>query len=78
MAPTVPLSFVDHGLKLRVLILAIGDWPEMARNRGEPPENDPYLGNRNCFGGGLNRKVVALGILVICPVDKNRASITKS
>ena len=29
MARTVPP-------KLRVLILAIGDWPEMAQNRGEP------------------------------------------
>ena len=29
----VPLSFVDHGLKLRVLINAIGDWPRMAKVR---------------------------------------------
>ena len=36
MAMTVPLSFVDHGPKLRVLILAIGDWSEMAKTRGEP------------------------------------------
>ena len=29
------------------------------------------------LGGGPNGKVVALGILVICPVDKNRDSKTK-
>ena len=31
-ARTVPPSFVDHGPKLRVLVLAIVDWPAMANN----------------------------------------------
>ena len=33
VAPTLPPGFVDHGPKLRVLIKAIGDWPEMAKIR---------------------------------------------
>ena len=36
MALTVPLSFVDHGPKLRVLTIAIGEWPKMAKKRVEP------------------------------------------
>ena len=35
MALTVPLSFVDHGPKLRVLILAKSHKPKMAKNRGD-------------------------------------------
>ena len=40
MAPTAPPSFVNHGPKLRVLILAKWHKPQMAKNRDE-------LGNRN-------------------------------
>ena len=29
------------------------------------------------FGGGLNGKVLAPGIVVICPIDKNRDHYTK-
>ena len=36
MAWAVPPSFVAHGPKLRVFMIAIGDWPEMAKTRGEP------------------------------------------
>ena len=32
----VPPSFVENGPKLRVLIIAKWEWPEMAKNRGEP------------------------------------------
>ena len=40
----VPPSFVDHGPKLRVLILAIGDWPGLANNWGEPRKMTHTLG----------------------------------
>ena len=46
----------------------------MAQNcqkQGWAPKNEPYLGNGNFFWGGPNGKVVAPGILVICPVNKN-------
>ena len=36
MARTFPPSFVENGPKLRVLIIVIGEWPETAKNRGEP------------------------------------------
>ena len=49
----VPPSFVENGPKLRVLIPLMWEWPEM----------------EIFFGAGPNRKVLALGILVICPVD---------
>ena len=35
MAQTVPPSFVDHGPKLSVLIIAKWEWPEMAKSREE-------------------------------------------
>ena len=69
MAQTVPPSFVENGAKLRLLILVIGEWPETAKNRGEP-QKMTYCSKTDIWGG-LNGKVVALGILVICPVDKN-------
>ena len=53
----------------------------MAQNgqkQGWAPKNDPLLGNRIFFRDGLNGKVVALGILVIFPVDKNRNYHTKN
>ena len=40
--------------------------------------NGPYLGNGNFFWGGFNGKVVAPGIVVICPVDKNRDHYTEN
>ena len=36
VARTVPPSCVDYASKLRVLILAIGHWPEMAKNGASP------------------------------------------
>ena len=42
------------------------------------PKKDPMLGNRNFFGGGPNGKVVALGIVVICPIDKNGDHYSKN
>ena len=36
MAQTVPPSLVNQSPKIRVLILAKLEWPEMAKNRGEP------------------------------------------
>ena len=70
MARTVPPSFVDEDPKLRVLTIAKWEWPETAKNRGEPRKY-PIDRKRNFFGGGPNVKVVAPGILVIYPVDKN-------
>ena len=64
MAQTVPPSSVDHGPKLRVLMIAKWEWPEIAKNRSEPRK--------------MKGKVVTPGILVICPVDKNRDSKTKN
>ena len=46
--------------------------------QGWAPKNDPLLGNRNFCRGGLNGKVLAPGILVICPIDKNRDDHTKN
>ena len=70
MAPMVLPSFVENGPKLRVLILVIGEWPETAKNRGEPGKMILSSGTE-FFLGGPNGKVVG-GILVICPVDKTR------
>ena len=36
MARTFPTSLVENGPKLRILIVVIGEWPETAKNRGEP------------------------------------------
>jgi len=47
---TVLPIFVDHGLKLRVLILAIGYWPEIAKKQGEPRKRTRDR-KRNLFGG---------------------------
>ena len=71
MAQTVP-SFVENGPKLRVLIPLKWEWSETAENRGEPRKNDLLLGNKTWLGGSPNGKVVATGILLICPVDENR------
>ena len=66
-----PPSFVDHGPKLRVLILAIGDWPKT----GVSHRKWPIALKRKIFWGGPNVKIVAPGILLT--VDKNRDSKTK-
>ena len=42
VARTVPPSFVDRGPKLRVLIIAKWEWPEMAKNQGEPQKMTHY------------------------------------
>ena len=77
MALTVPPSFVENGPKLRVLILVIGEWPETAKNRGEPRKMI-HSSKTDFFRGGLNGIVVAPGVLVICPVNKNRDTKTKN
>ena len=76
MAWTVPPSFVENNPKLRVLKLMIGEWPKTAKNKGEPRKMTPSP-ETEIFWGGPNGKVVAPGILVICPVDKNRDYHTK-
>ena len=70
MAQTVPPSFVDEDPNLRKLTIAKWEWPETAKNRGEP-RKCPIDRKRNFLGGGPKVKVVAPGILVICPVDIN-------
>ena len=67
MALTVPPSFVENGPKLRVLIPL--KW-------GEPRKMTPSS-ETEIFCGGPDQKVVAPGILVICPVDKNHDYHTK-
>ena len=57
VARIVPLSFLDHTSKLRVLIIAIGHWPEIAKIRDEPRKMTPT--SQTEFVG------VAQGVLVI-------------
>ena len=71
MAWRVPPSFVKNGPKLRVLIIVKWHKPETAKNRGQPPKMTHSLETEFFWGGGLNGKVVAPGILGKCPVDKN-------
>ena len=78
MAQMVPPSFVNQAPKLRVLILAKLEWPEMAKNRGEHLKMAHSLETEIFFQGCLNWKVVAPGILVMCPVDKKRNSETRN
>ena len=77
MAGTVPPSFVDHGPKLRIRMIAIGDWPEMAKKTGRAPEKHPYLGNVDFFQGG-NFFGVVPGVLMICPFDQKLRFQTKN
>ena len=77
IAWTAPPSFVDHGPKLRVLIIVIGEWPETAKNRGEPRKM-AHSSETEFFWDGPNGKVVAPDIVVICPIDKNRDHYTKN
>ena len=74
MARTVPPSFVENG-KLRVLIPMKWHNPKRPKT-GVSSEKWPYLGN--FFGGGPNGKIVAPGILVICPVGKDCNYHTKN
>ena len=64
MAPTAPPSFVNHGPKLRVLIIAIGHWPKMAKIQAggqktarqaakPPPTRKPKLSRVTSGYGGL-------------------------
>ena len=66
MAWKVPPSFVQNGPKIRVLIIVKWEWPETAKNRGEPQKMK--------FWGGRNGRVVAPGVLVIYSVDKKSRS----
>ena len=42
------------------------------------PKKWPLAQKRNFFGGGPNGKVVTPGIVVICPIEKNRNHFTKN
>ena len=77
MARTIPPSFVEIGPKLRVVALLTRQWPKTAKNRGEP-QKMTSSSETESFWGGPNGKVVALGIVVICPIDKNRGHHTKN
>ena len=66
----VPPSFVDPGPKLRVLIIAIGEWPKMAKKLCEPRKMT-HSSETEFFWSGPNGKVV-------CPVDNNCDSKTKT
>ena len=72
MAPMVPQSFVENIPKLRVVIQVI---EERAKYRGEPGKMT-HSSETETFGGVLNGKNIALGIVVICSVDKNRDQVT--
>ena len=54
-----------------------GEWPETAKNRGEPLKMI-HSSETDIFSGGPNGKVIAPGILVICAVDKNGDYYTKN
>ena len=76
MARTFPPTFVEGGPKLRVLIPLKWERSETAKNRGEPRKMPPSS-EMEILLGWSQWKVVAPGILVICPVDKNRNYHTK-
>ena len=80
MARMVPPSFVEKGPKLRVhkYKLVIGEWPETAKNKCEPRKMTHSIRLGFFGGGGPNGKVLAPGMLVICPVDKNCDYHTKN
>ena len=59
---TVLSSFIDHGPKLRVLLLAIGEWPEIAKIQDKPRKMTPTSETEFFW--------VALGVLVICLFDE--------
>ena len=42
-------SFIDHGPKLRVLLLAIGEWPEIAKIQDKPRKMTPTSETENLF-----------------------------
>ena len=70
MASSVPQSFVDHGQKLRVLIIN-------GQNRGMPRKLTHRSKTEIFLGVVPTGKVIAPGILMICPVDKKRNSKKK-
>ena len=51
MARTVSTSFVDQGPKLRVLVLAKWEWPEMAKKPRWAQRNGPLARKRKFFSG---------------------------
>ena len=57
MTRMVPTSFVESGPKLRVLIVVIGEWPETAKNRGEPQKMTPSSETENFLGVVLMGKL---------------------
>ena len=66
------VSFVDLGQKLRVVALLSRHSPKMAKIQEEPwktTRTSEMKKNRSRSNG----KIVALGVLVICIVDKNRS-----
>ena len=77
VAQTVQTIFVDDSPKLRVLILAIGHCSKYQKNRMSPWKW-PIVWKQKFFRGGPNRKFVAPGVLVMCPVDENCDSKTKN
>ena len=71
MARTVPLSFVEYDPKLRILIIVKWEWPETAKIRGEPRKMT-HSSETEIFWRWSEWECCSPGILVICPVDKNR------
>ena len=68
------MGHLEHfGSKLRVLIIAKWEWPETAKNRGEPRKMTHSSETEISLGGGPTEKVVALDIRVICPADRKIA-----
>ena len=72
---TVPPSLIDDGPKSRVHIMTKWEWLEMPKTGGEP-WNMTHSSETEI--GYPNGKVVALGVVVICPVDKNHDSKAKN
>ena len=77
MAWTVPQSFFHNSPKLRVLIIAKWHKRKTAQKRDEP-QKMTHSSETEFFWGGSNGKVVALGVLVKCPVDDYHDSKTKN
>ena len=72
---TVPPSLIDDSPKSRVHIITKWEWLEMPKTGGEP-WNMTHSSETEI--GYPNGKVVALGVVVICPVDKNHDSKAKN
>ena len=70
-----PDFFYENGRNSETKIRKID--PNMTKYWGEARKMTHSSETEFFWGGGLNGKVVAPGILVICPVDKNRNYHTK-